>query len=254
MTPFRDATDFIRAQAEALRARRLDELHQLPTGWRSVYVQRTARLAAGAAGLVGTMALAGMIAAAPPRGVDAGEAVVVGLLLVWSAVLGVGSLAALVADHRLRCHVRAGLARTGDPHDELIRLRAAGPVAIERRLASRHARASWIVPLLAATLLLPHTLHAIVLGLLSAQPLDPGYVQLTAFWAAPTFAYGVYVAWDFPRKPRVRDAVRGAVVAGLFPLLPLSALIAGATAIPIVLVAHRPMRAIIERERAMGLG
>ena len=56
------------------------------------------------------------------------------------------------------------------------------------------------------------------------------------------------------RKPRVRDAVRGAVVAGLFPLLPLSALIAGATAIPIVLVAHRPMRAIIERERAMDLG
>ena len=50
------------------------------------------------------------------------------------------------------------------------------------------------------------------------------------------------------------DAVHGALVAGLFPLLQASALIAGATAIPIVLLVHRPMRAIIERERAMGLG
>ena len=67
MAPYRDATDFVRAQAEALRARRRDELHTIPTGWRSVYVQRAARLAAGAAGVVGAMALAGMIAAARPR-------------------------------------------------------------------------------------------------------------------------------------------------------------------------------------------
>jgi len=254
MAPYRDATDFVRAQAEALRARRRDELHTIPTGWRSVYVQRAARLAAGAAGVVGAMALAGMIAAARPRDPAAGDAVVVGLVLVWSAVLGAGATAALVADHRLRWQVRAALARTRDPYDDLIRLRAAGPAAIERRLSSRHARASWILPLAAATLLVPHTLHAIVVGLLFASRLEPEYVQLTAFGAAPVFAYGLYVAWDFPRNPRVRDAVHGALVAGLFPLLQASALIAGATAIPIVLLVHRPMRAIIERERAMGLG
>lgn len=86
------------------------------------------------------------------------------------------------------------------------------------------------------------------------QALDPDYAPATATWAAPTFAYGVYVAWDFPRNPRVRDAVRGAAVFGLFPLLPLSAVIAGATAVPIVLVAHRPMRGVVERERAQGFG
>lgn len=254
MAPFRDATDFVRAQAEALRVHRLDELHATPTGWRSVYVQRAARLAAGAAGVLGAMALAGVIAAAPPCDRDAGEAVVVGLALVWSAVLGAGATAALVADHRLRWQVRAGLTPSGDPHDDLNRLRAASPAAIERRLSSRRARASWILPLAAATLLVPHTLHAIVVALLFASRLEPAYVQLTALGAAPVFAYGLYVAWDFPRNPRVRDAVHGALVAGLFPALQLSAVVAGATAIPIVLLVHRPMRAIIERERAMGLG
>ena len=125
MAPFRDATDFVRAQAEALRDRRLDELHATPTGWRSVYVQRAARLAAGAAGVLGAMALAGVIAAAPPCDRDAGEAVVVGLALVWSAVLGAGATAALVADHRLRWQVRAGLRPTCDPHDDLIQLASA---------------------------------------------------------------------------------------------------------------------------------
>lgn len=86
------------------------------------------------------------------------------------------------------------------------------------------------------------------------RPRPCGSVGSTSLGAAPVFAYGLYVAWDFPRNPRVRDAVHGALVAGLFPALQLSAVVAGVTAIPIVLLVHRPMRAIIERERAMGLG
>lgn len=253
MDPYRDATHLVRAQADALRARKLDALGRLATGWRGVYVWRRARLAGGAAGVVGAMALAGMVAAAPARGAG-GPGVVVGLLLIWCAALGAAAIAALIAAWRLRWHARRWFARVDDPYVDLRRLHASEPAALARALASRHARASWVVPLLAATLLLPHTLHAIVVAVWFQQALDPDYVLLTATWAAPTFAYGVYVAWDFPRNPRVRDAVRGAVAFGLFPLLPLSAVVAGATAIPIVLIAHRPMRGVVERERAQGFG
>lgn len=254
MPPYRDATEFIRVQADAVHARRRAELRATPTGWHSVYVQRCARLATGAVAIVGAMALAGMVATVPRCAPDTGGPVVIGLALVWSAALGAGAIGALVAAGRLRGRLRRGLARTDDPLHDLMRLTATGPAAIERELASRRARASWIVPLAAATLLMPHTLHAIVGWLLWQQPLDAGYVQLSTGFAAPCFGYGLYVAWDFPRRPRVADAVVGAAVVGLFPLLHLSALIALGTAAPIALVAHRPMRAVVARERALGLG
>lgn len=254
MEPFRDASDIIRARADALHARRLEELRSTPTGWRSVYVQRCTRIGAGAAAVVGTMVLAGAIASAPLYAADNGEQIITGLALVWLATLVVGAMAALVAHLRRRRHLRRGLARTSDPQHDLARLTVTSPAEAERRQASRHARESWIVPLVAATLLLPHTLHALVVWLVFEQPMPIGYVRATCVLAAPTFLYGLYVAWDFPRNQRVGDAVRGAALFGLFPFLPVSALIAGVTAAVVVRVAHRPMRAIVLRERALGLG
>ena len=123
MDPYRDATHLVRAQADALRARKLDALGRLATCWRGVYVRRRARLAGGAVGVVGAMALAGMVAAAPARGAG-GPGVVLGLLLIWCAALGAAVLAALIAARRLRWHTRRWLARVDDPYDDLRRLQA----------------------------------------------------------------------------------------------------------------------------------
>ena len=262
--PFRDATSIVAARVEALRQRRLAELAATPTGWASVYVQRSARIAFGATATLGALELAAFVLAAyepqrchPSRD---GTGIALGLATVWLVALGAAVASAVLAARRLRRQLGADLAPTADPYRDLRRLEQHAPAAIERALAAAWPRASWVLPLVGATLLVPHTLHlaiGLLIGLalgLEHVLLDHTYYVWTIVFGGPVFAYGLWVAWQFPRQPRVEAAVRGAALVGAFPLLPVSAVMAWLTAAVVVRVAHRPMRAIVLRERALGLG
>ena len=216
----------------------------VPTGWRSVYVRRCARVAFGTTASVGALFAAGTMAGdLVLHGLNGAYAYTGGftalLLLAWPAGLVAYLLAGSLAARRL---------------DRVLR-RSIVPRAAERAMASRHARASWVLPLAASVLLVPYTAHFVVARLLVAQ--SPGgmdhWMVLSGPFAAPVFAYGLWVAWEFPRHLDLRRPVIGAALVGLFPLLFVSAGFAALTAIVVVLVALAPMRAIILRERAMGL-
>lgn len=264
MDPFRDATAIVCARADALHQRRLAELAATPTGWDSVYVQRSARLAFGTTATLGALVLAAFVLAAhqPQRSHPSrdGTAIALGLATVWLVALGAAVASAALAARRLRRQLGADLARTADPYRDLRRLEQHAPAAIERARAAAWPRASWVLPLVGATLLVPHSLHLMVsllVGVVEGHDqllLDHRYYVSTIVFGGPVFAYGLWVAWEFPRQQRVEAAVRGAALVGLFPLLPVSAVMAWLTAAVVVRVAHRPMRAIVLRERALGLG
>lgn len=254
MGVYRDATEIVRARAAARRAERLAELAATPVGLRSVYVRRAARITGSAAAIMVVMFAAGLaLAAIPLDGEPRHNWLSIVLLSAWPVGLSAWLAAALVADRRLRRALADALPPSAEPDQELLLVDTCGPREVEHALAGRRARESWILPLVAATLLVPYTFQLVVIALFFPWETPDAWLCLTGPAAAPVFLYGLVVAWRFPERPDLSRALKGATLWGAFPLLIVSALITLVTALVVMLVAHRPMRAIIARERAAGL-
>jgi hypothetical protein len=245
MSPFRDATAQLSADVAVLAARRRAEAALTPSGWRSLHVQRTARIAFG----VTATAAAAAIAAAM---LDEAGGYTLMLIGGWAAALVAGAVAAAVASMQLRRAVAAAMATTGEPHHDLALLRALSPRRIELDLARRRGRASHGWPLIAAVLLGPHTLQ-LALGVVFRPSLEDAdtWMFVTGAYSIHLFIYGACVAWLFPVR---RRTWRPVVIVGLLSLVPgvltlgISSLIVLATASVLILIAFRPMQRVMARE------
>ena len=249
MGPFRDATESIEAEAAALAAQRRAELPGVPAGYDSLFVRRAGRIAFGVTGTLG----AAVVAIALMYDIDFAP-----YLLVWSWAVALVAvpIAVLAASFVLRRHLRRAVARTGDPIRDVAALRALDLRALERALAARRAHASYAWPLVAITLLAPHTLQLLVASAWTHE-IDlenfHEWMQATSLFTVHVFFYGVYAAWTFPRQRSIGRPVWIATGLSAVPgilLLGIPPLIVFFTALAIAIGAYLPMRGLMEREMA----
>ena len=247
---YRDATASVADEADLLRAERGAEIARLPPALVHLYGVRVARIAFGATGTTGALALGGTMLLGQ-RGFGGG------LLVSWALAVAAYLVARVVAPIALRRQLARATRLTDDPFRDAAALRALDVHALaHRRVAAiRHASYAW--PLVAATLLGPHTLHMAVAALLMA-PLRMGefdeWMQFTSALTPHVFAAGVYAAWRFPVTRTFGRHVLVATALSLLPgalLLGIPCLVVAVTAGALGLVAYRPMAAIIDREAVM---
>jgi hypothetical protein len=247
MAPFRDASEQLAAEAAALAHRRRAEAAATPRGWRSIYVHRVARVAFGVTATLGAAVTATTMVLGV-RGLAARIAA------AWAVALAVYLAALVVASLRLRRRIAAAVTITGEPVDDLARLRAVSPRQVEHAMSSRLGRASHRWPLVAAVLLGPHSCQLPVMRAIDFLPGGADeYMAITVVFGGHLFAYGLWAAWRYP----VRRAVGGDIVM----VCALSALVAPftlglsivatlGTAVVLGLVAFGPMGCIIDGEQA----
>ena len=247
MSPFRNATAIVEAEAHALEAAHRRARAALATGHRSLFVRRTARIAAGIAGTA--VAAAVFIAMIESTG---GYTRL--LLAGWSAVPIAYAIAAAVASRVRRRALDRATLRTGDPFRDSAALRLVDLPALARTLDGRRVHASYAWPLIAITLLGPGTLHTLIglaLGASTAQIDD--WLCFTTIASIHVFGYALVVAWRYPRTLRVWKHVFWATVLSLFPgalLLALPSVVVQLTGVAIALVGYLPIAALIRREAA----
>jgi hypothetical protein len=249
MHPFRDASAEVSVQVAQLHAVRQTELALTPTGLRSLFVRRSARLGAG---ITGAVAGAG-IAAAMAFQTGGYTGMLIAACLV-SAVVYVA--VAVVASAELRTTLDRAITPIGEPFHDLAVLTAGNPLRIEHDLASRRGHASHAWPLIAAALLGPHALHLVVGQLMGPFSLDDfdSWMLGGAVYHVHVFAYAVIAAWRFPRVRHGGYDVLIAVALSAFPgfyMAFISSIFVAATAAVLALVALWPMGRIIDREQRM---
>jgi hypothetical protein len=245
MSPFRNATELVEAEVAVLEAAHHRALASTPTCHRSLFVRRTARIAAGvAATVVAAVLVVAMMTT------TAGYARL--LLAGWGVVLIAYAVAAAAASLVLQRRLRRAMMRTGDPFRDHAALRVADLPGLERELAGRRIHASYAWPLVAITLLGPPTLHLLVgLGLGASYHKLDEWLRFTCRLSPHIFGYAIVVAWRYPRTRRVWRHVLCATVLSLFPgvlFLGISTLIVFFSAAIIALVGYLPMDALMARE------
>jgi hypothetical protein len=251
MSPFRDATALVEAEAAALEVCRRAELAETPRGPASLFVRRSARIAFGVAGTAG----AACVALAMLGRTGGYAALLVGS---WVAAVLAYGLATIVASVVLERRLRRAIRRRGEPFDDAAALRAIDPRAVEHELAGRRAHPSQAWPLVAASLLGPHTVHLLVK--LAGQGTEllhefDDWMLVSAALTPHVFVYGIVTAWTFPRRRKLAAPILIAGALARFPgilLLGIPSLIVMTTAAVLVLFAYLPMGWIIDREARRG--
>jgi hypothetical protein len=252
MSMFRGAT--VAVEAETLAARHLQSLSAIPTGHRSLFVRRRARIAAG---VVGSLFAAAIVFFLAHRGAmkDAYGAAGVHLLLwSWPAMAAAYILVAVASSVVLRRRLHRRVARTADTFRDAAAMRQLDLAAVERAMSSRFGAASYAWPLLAITLLAPHTLQ------LPFVVPERHAVEYAAMWMRGTgvlsihiYLYGMCAAWTFPENGHVWHHIGWATFLSLFPgvlTFGLTSAIVLATATAVAALGYWPMRALMRHEDA----
>jgi hypothetical protein len=248
MSPFRDATPEIEREAAALEVQRLGELQAIPSGHRSIFVRRSARIGAGVIGCVGAALVAGAMF------LDTGGYTLL-MLWTWAAMIAAYLVTAVLASGYLARRLRRAATRRGEPYGDLAALKAVDLGAIERRLAAARGHASYALPLVAIALLAPHTLQ-----LLAGLMMDPSmpladydeWMRWTSLLLIHVYGYAVIAAWRFPVSRRPGRLVLFSTGLSSVPwiLYVLPPLVVLVTAVLVVVIAFRPMGRVIDAEEA----
>lgn len=229
---------------------------------RRAHGRRVARIAAGVTGVAGAAILAGTTAASVAHAhVEQGTLTAI-LLGTWP-IVGLAYLAGRVDWRRRAEEPIARVTRGRDLHAEIARLEQEVPVALERERARRLERASVALPLVAAALLGPLTLHAIVYvlvcrawlwsfdGWIALSLAIVGHAHLVLAWMSHRFAKGVSAAtwrkdaWRAYGYTVLASAIPGLV---LFLIPPILTAITGLLVIPL---AFRTAAVAVEAERRL---
>jgi hypothetical protein len=159
---YRTLDALIEERIAGFRARRLEQ-RMADDAVRRVFAQRKARIAAGKAGTgVALCLFLGSLGFVGRAGRDRGAMNTYILAAAWGALAIAGLLAWGLAQRRARRHLRREPAVTGDAHADLARIEVADPLADLRLAGSMLEARSTTLPLAAASLLLPLTLHGLV--------------------------------------------------------------------------------------------
>jgi|GEM_PF-3208211 len=241
------------AQADQLEAQRRAEIATVPAALCQLYQHRQARIVAGAVGATAAVAMFAALAVSN-RGLP--TLVLIG---AWPAMAFAYAVAFVAARYRLRRTLQQSVWRTDDVFCDLRRLECDGlaPAAVAEDRASRQAHASYALPLVAAAVLGPLTLHLFVASLFP-EPLSAAdfadWMKLTAMFTGPAHAYAVWAAWQFPRRRRPFQPAAGAALWAIIPgaialfIPPVIVLVTGAVIAALCFV---PMGALIDRENAL---
>jgi hypothetical protein len=201
---YRSAEEATRRRRDELLQRRQLEVATLPEAVPAVYVRRRARLMAGAAGIACAVFMA--VCAAFRR-----EGLTTILHGSWICMLGVYLFTREAARH----HVRRVLARAFSPSESPIsdvdRLEELTPAAVVRELAARLEWRSVALPMTALALLLPLSLHYLVVAMLHAgvphgRDFD-GWISLSLLFVGHCHVVLAYQAWRFARRLREAEDV-----------------------------------------------
>lgn len=245
MTAYRDSTEIVDQRAHRLRLDRLAELEQTPTGLRSVYVRRSARIAFGVAGTAGALLTFGSLYL-----LDHGSTNL--LLASWALAVAAYFGAAAIASLRLERALRRAVARSSDPFADALRLRDTSPRALERALSGGREHASFAWPLLAVTLLGPYTLQLAYFALDGAAWSEfDAWMKWTMLFVVHVHGYAAHAAWQYPRR---RQACRSLAVAAGLAMVPggiflgLPSLITLITGAVLIVVFWLPLRRVMDRE------
>ena len=128
-----------------------------------VFAARKARIAAGAVGLAAGLALfVGALGSLPCLGREREATNTYILVGAWLALGISGELARALARRRARLELRREPVASGDTHTDLARIDEADPLGELRAKGSKLEGSSTALPLAAASLLAPLTLHGLV--------------------------------------------------------------------------------------------
>lgn len=196
---YRDAEEALRQRRDELLARRRLEVARLPPVVRSVYARREARRITGAVGIAGAFVLAVCAALR----VDGLTTILQG---TWISMILVYILARAVADGRLRRLLAATFAPGEDVAGDLLRFEEIGPQQVVMRLAAPIERKSVALPMIALALLLPLTLHFVVVATVRGEvprgrDFD-GWISMSLLFVGHCHLVLAYHAWSFAQKLR----------------------------------------------------
>ncbi|APR80326.1 Hypothetical protein A7982_05673 [Minicystis rosea] len=270
---YRDALEGARLRHAELRARRTEAQRALDDADRALG-RRIARIAAGAMGVAGALAMVGAVIysnTAEQHGARPWLGAPTTVLLgAWPAMAVAYAAGRVVDVWRRLVHRIAPAPRARDLHTEIARLEQPLPVAETRTRATNLERASVALPLIAMALLGPLTLHAIVNVCVRHVPLDEfhnwitlstiivGHAHLLLAWLGFRFATRLRATADADvRSMWIREgygAYWRTVLASAIPgalLLLIPPAITGVTAPFIIFPAFWRMAHRVATERAL---
>ncbi len=198
---YRSADEALRRRRDELIARRQLEMDTLPDAIPAVYVRRRARIMAGAAGI--TCAVFMTLCAALRR-----EGLTTILHMSWVCMAAVYLFTRETARHQVRTLLERVFAPTGSVLDDVDRLEGLSPARVIKDLADRIEWRSVALPMTALALLLPLSLHYLVVttlnvGLPDGRDFD-GWISLSLLFVGHCHVVLSYQAWRFARQ--IRDA------------------------------------------------
>ncbi len=199
---YRDPRDGLRHERAALLDARRRETSKLVPEARAIYPRRLARIAFGAAGVCGGVALgAGTLLGRP------GLTTV--LVLTWLAAIAAYAAGWIVGRVRLRRALASLLSPTGDSARDVDRLERTTPLMQARRLADPIEVRSVTLPIAGLGVLAPLTLfYLMALFTVPAThrlPRFDWWIALTFATAWPAFAVTALVAFRYARRVRARS-------------------------------------------------
>ncbi len=255
--PYRNATELIAEEAEALRETRREEVRALPAALRQLYLRRQGRIAFGL-----TVSVGAVLMFASLLGCE-GQT----YMLISSWALGLA--AAVIARAKARRTWGKALAlpvATHEPHQGLAALQAFEPRARALALVQplEHASTAW--PLIAVSLLGPLTLHLFVFLLMSGGAIMTeawttlhstlmdfdGWIVLSAILVGIAHLVFVWASWDFlklrrPWRSLMWATLTSAVPGAIFFAIPVVlTLVTGAVLVGIVFL---PLGDTLDKER-----
>ena len=203
--PYRDDTEGARIHYEEL-CEAWDAARRAFSRAESVHARRTARIWAGTAGILGAAAIAGTTAVRYLGEAKALEGVPTALLPVsWLAMAVAYAAGIVVADVRLRAFVDRPR-RTGDPRADACRLEEALPEIDQRARVNAMERASVALPMIAAALLVPLSIHLACysLALLAGKPVAgfDWWIACSGVIVGHAHLALAYFSWSFAQKAR----------------------------------------------------
>jgi hypothetical protein len=206
---YRDPADGWRARYASLLAARLGEMAVLPAELRSIHARRTARVAAGVFGFVGSTVVFAMALAQVARhglfemeSTGSAGALLTSLFLAVVAGTGLVYAAAwLCSWQRFARTVLHALLPSGDLFADLEVLSRVSAASAARELTTRLERPSVMWPLLAVVMNAPLMLHWLAAGVADRALPEPHsfglWIALSALLVGHCHVYLAYRAWNF---------------------------------------------------------
>ncbi len=201
---YRTAEDALRRRRDELLLEKQLEVAALPEAVSSVYVRRRARRDAGIAGVICAAVLVLAAALRQPG--------LTGILnFSWLCVTGIYLLSRAVARLRIRQALAGAYAPSVDVEDDVLRFSETRPAQVVKDMADSLEWSSIALPMTAAAMLAPLSLHWLLMAVLSFGPPQgrefDGWISLSLLCVGHCHILLALRAWQFADRVRAAPDV-----------------------------------------------